>query len=107
MITPPAAGTSQHKWWIAGATAEAQARKEGRSDAGLELLEFVDSLAENWHHLGRAEIAAFAFSVYTADLSLWRRIVLLFRWRAFKPRGSRIGKAARIALRELRRNGNG
>ncbi|WP_435215890.1 hypothetical protein [Streptomyces sp. bgisy034] len=64
MTTLPKRGTREYEWWSAGAHAEADARREGRSKAGLGVLSFVDALAEHHHEMDDAEIAATTFSIY-------------------------------------------
>lgn len=71
----PAMGTPEYAWWYEGCAAEARARREGRSKAGLDVLELVDGFAENWPHLDAAGIAARTFDIFTlAGMPLRRRI---------------------------------
>jgi hypothetical protein len=71
----PARGTPEYAWWYEGCEAEARARKEGRTKAGLEVRELVDGFAENWPHLDAAGIAACTFSIFAlAGMPLRRRV---------------------------------
>lgn len=71
----PATGTPEHAWWYEGCTAEARARREGRSKAGLDVLGLVDGFAEHWPHLDAADIATRTFDIFTlAGMPLHRRI---------------------------------
>jgi hypothetical protein len=68
MVAPvPARGTREYQWWMAGAEAEAAARKEGRSTAGLEVRDAVDALAEHYPQMSQADIAAWLSHVYGAS----------------------------------------
>lgn len=72
-VAPPY-GTPEYKWWAAGATAEAEIRKEGRNPAGLEVAEFVDGCAQDsrrsdWTAPEFAEVAA---RIYCPGLP-WRQ----------------------------------
>lgn len=60
----PAKGTEAYGWWRAGAQAEAQARREGRSKAGLEVRSFVDAVAESHREQSTADIATLTYSIY-------------------------------------------
>lgn len=53
----PARGTREYEWWLAGAEAEAAARKEGRSMAGLAVRDLVDAFAENFPDMTEVDIA--------------------------------------------------
>jgi len=75
----PARGTREYDWWYAGAHAEVDARKEGRSSHGLDMVNFMDALAKHKHELSQAQMAAYVFRVYTADLPLWKRIRLALK----------------------------
>lgn len=79
----PRAGTPEYRWWLAGARAEANAWKEGRSEAGLEVRELVDTLAEHRHDLGKPELAALTFEIFAAGLPFRRRLALA--WQAIRP----------------------
>lgn len=71
----PPMGTPEYAWWYEGCTAEARARREGRTKDGLDVLELVDGFAENWPHLDAADIAARTFDIFTlAGMPLRRRI---------------------------------
>ncbi|MFI9558859.1 hypothetical protein [Nonomuraea endophytica] len=83
MVLPPSRGTPEYRWWEQGATAETQARDAGRSEAGLDVREAVDVLAEHRHELSRADIAEYIFAIYTAELSWWQRLRAV--WRAVRP----------------------
>jgi len=83
----PDRDTREYEWWLAGATAEVEARKEGRSKPGLQVRSFVDGLAEHYGELDEAQIAAFVFKVYTAGLPLRIRIRLALKGPTFSPRG--------------------
>jgi hypothetical protein len=78
----PKDGTPEYRWWLAGAMAEADACKEGRSPAGLAVLEVVDALAQARPFLSEAEIAAFTFEIFAASLPLRQRIRLA--WKAIR-----------------------
>ncbi|SFF11299.1 hypothetical protein SAMN05216251_108209 [Actinacidiphila alni] len=62
----PARGTPEYRWWMAGAEAEAAARKEGRSKAGLAVRDLVDGLAEHQPDMTEADIAALVAYVFGA-----------------------------------------
>ncbi len=79
MAEIPKYNTPEYEWWLAGATAEAAAFSEGRSEAGLRVRDFVDTLAEHRQHLDEVQIAAITFQIYIADLPLWRRIRLAWK----------------------------
>lgn len=65
----PKHGTLEHHWWVAGAEAEAKARKEGRSKAGRDITSFVDGIAGHHHQMDYADIAFHVFAVFgLADL---------------------------------------
>lgn len=82
----PKYGTPEYRLWAAGAVAEAKARREGRSKAGLNVLDYVDALAEHRSEMDHADIAFNVFAVFgLADLS----------FRSFRDR-------ARLALWVLR-----
>jgi hypothetical protein len=79
-MTIPERGTREYEWWSAGAHAEAAARREGRTKAGLDVLSFVDGLAEHWHECDERDIARIVFRVFgfggqplraRARLALW------------------------------------
>lgn len=74
----PPRGTRDYDMWELGARAEADARREVCTEAGLRVLEVVESLAEI-PNLTEAEIAAFAFEIYAPELPFWRRIRLAWR----------------------------
>ncbi|MGW5737003.1 MULTISPECIES: hypothetical protein [Streptomyces] len=59
----PQRGTLEYQWWSAGAHAEAEARREGRTKAGLNVRSFVDGLAEH-HPYDERDIAYYVFSVF-------------------------------------------
>jgi hypothetical protein len=85
MTTPdiPKRGTPERHWWTAGAEAEAKARREGRSKAGLDVLGYVDALAENRSEMDHADIAFNVFAVFgLSDLSFdsWRARARLALW---------------------------
>ncbi|MGW1039341.1 hypothetical protein [Streptomyces sp. NPDC002547] len=64
MESIPQRGTREYTWWSAGAQAEAQARREGRSKAGLEVRGYVDAIAEHRHEMDHADIAFNVFAVF-------------------------------------------
>lgn len=77
---PPKRGTPEYEWWAQGALAEVQARKDGRSKAGLAVRSFVDALAKRDHDLTEADIAEHVYQVYAlAGRSRWQQVKLLLR----------------------------
>lgn len=68
--------------WLAGATAEARARTEGRSAGGLEVREFVDVLARQGRD--RDAVCATVAVVFSAGWP-WRRRAHL-AWRLVRGR---------------------
>ncbi len=79
MAEIPKYGTPEYRWWCIGAKAEADARKERRSAAGLAVLDVVDALAEMRHDLTEVEIVEHAFEVFAAGLSLRQRAELAWK----------------------------
>ncbi|WP_416983539.1 hypothetical protein [Streptomyces sp. T028] len=60
----PKRGTREYDWWTAGAIAEAEARREGRSKAGLDVLSYVDAVAEHRPDRDHVDIALDVFSIF-------------------------------------------
>jgi hypothetical protein len=78
MADPPPVGTEAYRWWAAGAQAEADARREGYTVAGLEILDIMDSLARR-DGLDGVDIAEYIFRIHTSHLPLRRRFVLAWK----------------------------
>ncbi|QFR00730.1 hypothetical protein F9278_36250 [Streptomyces phaeolivaceus] len=79
----PKYGTAEYRLWAAGAEAEAKARREGRSKAGLEVLGYVDALAEHRSEMDHTDIAFRVFAVFgLAGLAFdsWRARARLALW---------------------------
>lgn len=64
MHEAPKRGTPEYEWWMAGATAEAALRREGRSKAGLDVMSLADALAEHHHEMDHTTIATTIFRIY-------------------------------------------
>jgi hypothetical protein len=71
-------GTQAYRWWVAGAQAEVDARREDCTAAGLEILDIADSLARR-DGLDGVDIAEYIFRIYASHLPLRRRIVLAWK----------------------------
>ncbi|MDT0477388.1 hypothetical protein RM863_35230 [Streptomyces sp. DSM 41014] len=78
-MSAPERGTREYEWWSAGAHAEAAARKEGRSAAGLNVLSLVDAFAEHHHGMSETEIAGAVLRIYGVPLPLRERLRLAAR----------------------------
>lgn len=80
MQAPPRQGTPEYTWWSRGAHAEAAARDEGRSTAGLKMRSWADALAQCNHELDEQGIATRTFSVYVVGGAPLVKRLLLALW---------------------------
>ncbi|MCX5601610.1 hypothetical protein OOK29_26010 [Streptomyces phaeochromogenes] len=83
----PERGTPEHRWWVAGAEAEAAARRAGRSKAGLQVLSLADALAKHHQAMDEAEIAATIFRICALPGTGYRHRVRLSLWILHGARG--------------------
>lgn len=80
MSEAPKRGTPEYTWWSAGAHAEVDARRDGRSKAGLQVRSLVDAIAEHRHEMDEAQIATDVFSIYTLAGQPFRTRLRLALW---------------------------
>lgn len=80
MEAPPQHGTQEYTWWSRGAHAEADARKEGRSEAGLKVRSWVDGLAQHSPHLDEVGIATRTYLIYVLAGRPLRKRLRLALW---------------------------
>lgn len=77
----PPAGSNAHRWWTAGARAEANCRTEGRAPAALEVAAMVDAFGQDplLRDRDAAHFAGLAAEIYYAGQPLARRLRAAWR----------------------------
>jgi hypothetical protein len=92
MIEIPPRGTREYEWWHKGALAEAEARREGRTKEGQQVLDCVATLtkipspgAVDSHERDGVDIGVWLVSVFSAPHTLRDRIRITRRiWKALR-----------------------
>lgn len=73
----PKRDTDEHRWWIAGATAEHVSHYEGMTKETRELFEAVEVMAQQGDEPD--EIVEFTVTVFTCEWPLRKRLRLAWR----------------------------
>lgn len=96
----PPRDTEAYRWWERGAEAEAQARRDGRSKATLDLLDVVDGLGQHHRDWSAARLAMASYVIYAGHMPWWQQLRLWWSmwWRSRPPRRQRKRHLRRAVL---------